>query len=122
MTRIEMLIAINKYLLLICTIFFSVNTITFAKNETNKSNIVIPVIEKAEIFAELTDGTPAVLNYFTESTEDQIIDFYKNNYGSALFNEKKHNQLMLVYKQASQTIRIVISQQGNKRQVDIIVK
>ena len=122
MTRIEMLIAINKYLLLICTIFFSVNTITFAKNETNKSNIVIPVIEKAEIFAELTDGTPAVLNYFTESTEDQIIDFYKNNYGSALFNEKKHNQLILVYKQASQTIRIVISQQGNKRQVDIIVK
>ena len=122
MTRIEMLIAINKYLLLICTIFFSVNTITFAKNETNKSNIVIPVIEKAEIFAELTDGTPAVLNYFTESTEVQIIDFYKNNYGSALVNEKKHNQLMLVYKQASQTIRIVISQQGNKRQVDIIVK
>jgi len=122
MTRIEMLIAINKYLLLICTIFFSVNTITFAKNETNKSNIVIPVIEKAEIFAELTDGTPAVLNYFTESTEDQIIDFYKDNYGSALFNEKKHNQLILVYKQASQTIRIVISQQGNKRQVDIIVK
>jgi hypothetical protein len=122
MTRIEMLTSINKYLLLISTIFFSVNTITFAKNETNKNNIVIPVIDKAQIFAELTDGTPAVLNYFTESTEDQIIDFYKNNYGSALFNEKKHNQLILVYKQASQTIRIVISQQGNKRQVDIIVK
>lgn len=122
MNRIQTLTAINKYLLLIGTIFFTVNTVTFAKDETNKNNVVIPVIEKAQIFAELTDGTPAVLNYFTESTEEQIIDFYRNNYGTALFNEKKHDQLTLVYKQASQTIRIVISQQGNKRQVDIIVK
>jgi hypothetical protein len=115
-------VSTSKYLLITGAILFSLSTVTFANDVVVRDAIVIPTIEDAQIFSELTDDIPAVLNYFTDSSEQKIVDFYQKTYGDASFQDKKLEGLTLVYKQSQKTIRIVISQQKNKRQVDIIVK
>ena len=115
----------HKYLLLTGAVLFSLSAVTFAGDEvtpTSTPMIEIPMVENAQVFADFTDDIPAVLNYFTSSTEEQIIDFYKQNFGEAIFQERKRDRLTLTYKKEEQTIRVVISQQNNKRQVDIIVE
>ena len=77
---------------------------------------------RLKVFADFSDDIPAVLNYFTSSTEEQIIDFYKQNFGESILQERKRDRLTLTYQKEEQTIRVVISQQNNKRQVDIIVE
>ena len=113
--------SINKLLLVSATIVgFSANV--FALNDSEKSVISIPMMENAQVFADFTDGTPAVLNYFTSATETQVIDFYQEQYGDAVSQERKRGRLTLSYQQETHHIRVVISQQNNKRQVDVIVE
>ena len=87
----------------------------------NNGIIDIPVLENAQIFAEFSDSLPAVINYFTSSAEPQVIDFYKQAFGEAYSKERKHGRLTLKYTQAEEIMRVVISQQDNKRQVDVII-
>lgn len=113
---------INKYSLLTGltgAALLSLSAMTFASDDVTP--ISIPMIGNAHVFADFTDDIPAVLNYFTSSTEDEIIDFYKQNYGESILQEKKRERLTLTYKNENKTIRVVISQQNSKRQVDIIV-
>ena len=95
-------------------------TISFAKNAQKET--VIPVIENAHVFAQFTDGTPAVLNYFTSAAVPEIIAFYQQHFGEVVYQETISDRLTVLFQKQQQSIRVVISQQNNQRQVDIIVK
>lgn len=110
----------SKYSLLASATLLTFSSIAFAANDTNP--VSIPIIEKAHIFANFTDDMPAVLNYFTPATEEKITSFYQQSYGDAISQERKRGRLTLSYLQNEQMIRVVISQQNNKRQVDVIVE
>lgn len=86
-----------------------------------KVMVVIPTMSDARIFAEFKDKIPAVVNYFSKSTEEEIISFYQKKYGQPLGQERKRGRLTLNFNQEMQNIRVVISHQNNMRQVDVIV-
>ena len=113
-------IQINKYLLLASAFLFSFSSVILAKKEPASASI--PIIENAKVFADFTDSMPAVVNYFTSATEEQIIDFYQQKLGKTASQERKRGRLTLTYRQEKQTMRVVVSQQNNKRQVDAIVE
>jgi len=119
----------------ILIILLSFSSTTFANDETTDKDHIddnkimtekvlnsVPVIENAYVFAQFTDKMPMVVNYFTLSTEEQIIDFYQKSYGEILTRELKRDRLTLSYHHNEQKIRVVISQQNKKRQVDIIIQ
>ena len=110
----------KNYSLLAGAVLLSLSAVTFASDEV--SPISIPMVENAQVFADFTDSLPAVLNYFTLATEEEIIDFYNQNFGESISQEIKRGRLTLIYSKENKTIRVVISQQNNKRQVDIIVE
>lgn len=88
----------------------------------NNGVIDIPVMEDAKVFAEFSDELPAVINYFTNASEEEVIDFYQTAFGEPLSQERKRGRLTLKYQEAEEAMRVVISQQNNKRQVDIIIE
>ena len=88
----------------------------------NNGVIDIPVLEDAQIFAEFSDALPAVINYFTQSSEAKIIDFYQQAFGEAYSQERKRGRLTLQYQKGKEAMRVVISQQNKKRQVDVIIE
>jgi len=92
-------------------------------NTVMKNGVIdIPILSNANVFAEFTHALPAVINYFTSSTEVQIINFYQQAFGKANFQERKRGRLTLKYQQGDELMRVVISQQNKKRQVDIIIE
>ncbi|TYK65492.1 hypothetical protein [Colwellia echini] len=95
---------------------------TVVNTVINNGVINIPVMRYAQIFAEYSDSLPAVLNYFTNASKEQIIDFYQQAFGEPYSQEVKRERLTLKYKQGDELMRVVISQQNNKRQVDVIVE
>lgn len=114
----------NKISLLFSLFLLSCSSSIYAfevKN-ANQQNIIIPMISNAQVFANITDELPAVLNYFTSATEEQIIKFYQQHYGDYISQERKRGRLTLSYQHAKKAIRIVISQQNKKRQVDVIME
>ena len=87
----------------------------------SKNEIDISAMPDAQVFASFTDSLPAVLNYFTKAEQQTIIDFYQKNYGEIVSQETKRKRLTLIFNQNDNQIRVVISQQNKKRQVDVIV-
>lgn len=112
----------RKQALLISSLFFLFSANTFALNDESETSIVIPKLDNAQVFADITDELPAVLNYFTRATEEQVIEFYQKHYGDVISRERKRGRLTLSFSQEVQSVRVVISQQNNKRQVDVIVE
>jgi hypothetical protein len=84
--------------------------------------VTIAAMSDARVFAEFTDETPAVINYFTKSTEEEVIQFYLKEYGQALSQKRKRGRLTVNFNQKQHSIRVVISQQNQLRQVDVIVE
>lgn len=82
----------------------------------------IPYLEDAKLFAQFTDELPAVINYFTAHNEQEIINFYQEKFGDAISNEMKRGRLTLYFNHEDKQLRVVISPQGNKFQVDILLK
>jgi len=87
-----------------------------------KVMISIPTMSDARVFAEFKDKMPAVVNYFTKNTEQEVIAFYQGEYGKAEQQERKRGRLTLNFNHKQNIIRIVISQQNKMRQVDVIVE
>lgn len=112
----------SKYLLFISVISLSFSIHAFADSEAQKNNVIIPIMTNAQVFADLTDELPAVLNYFSDASEEQIVDFYQQQYNGFLSQERKRGRLTVTYEQEKHNIRVVISQQNKKRQVDVIVE
>ncbi|TMM42681.1 hypothetical protein FCS21_13670 [Colwellia ponticola] len=88
----------------------------------NNGLIHLPVVDDAQIFAEFSDALPAIVNYFTRLTEAEIIDFYQQEFGSAYSQERKRDRLTLKYQKNDEKIRVVISPQNRKRQVDVMIE
>lgn len=88
----------------------------------NNGVIDIPVLEDAKVFAEFSDSLPAVINYFTNSTEAQVITFYQQAFGEAQSQDRKRGRLTLKFSEGNEAMRVVISQQNKKRQVDVIIE
>lgn len=101
---------------------FSISIYALEDNDASTNSVVIPMMTNAQIFADFTDELPAVLNYFTNATQEQIINFYQQHYGKSLSQETKRDRLTLTYQQEKHRIRVVISQQNRKRQVDVIIE
>ena len=114
----------SKLPLFISAIFlsFSVSLYALDDGDAGQNNVVIPMMTNAQVFADFTDAVPAVLNYFTRASKEEIIDFYQQHYGEDLSQEEKRGRLTLTYQQKNHSIRVVISQQNKKRQVDVIVE
>lgn len=110
----------GKFTLVASALLFSVNSMALAEKDT--SAVSIPMMDNAQVFADFTDGMPAVLNYFTLATEEQIIELYQQHYGEPTSQDRKRGRLTLTYQQENQSIRMIISQQNFKRQVDVIVE
>jgi len=88
----------------------------------DKIVITIPTVSDARVFAEFKDKMPAVVNYFTKKSEDDIIAFYQKEYGEPLKKNRKRGRLTLNFSQEENNIRVVISQQNRVRQVDVIIE
>ncbi len=88
----------------------------------NNGIIDIPILEDAQVFAEYTDAFPAVINYFSHASESQVIDFYQKAFGEPLSQERKRGRLTLKYSEGLEAMRVVVSQQNKKRQVDVIIE
>jgi len=114
----------NKFSLFVSAILLSVSTSIYAieESEVSRNSVIIPMMTNAQVFADFSDDLPAVLNYFTRATEEQIISFYEQHYGEFISQERKRGRLTLIYQQEKHSIRVVISQQNKKRQVDVIVE
>lgn len=114
----------GKLPLFISALFLAFSTSLYALDDGDekKQNVVIPKMTNAQVFADFTDDVPAVLNYFTPASKENIISFYQQHYGEHLSQEEKRGRLTLTYQQKNHSIRVVISQQNKKRQVDVIVE
>ena len=103
---------------LACSVFF---TYTGGSIANEQAVFDIPTLSNARVFAEFKDRMPAVVNYFTKSSEQEVIEFYQERFGAPSSEERKRDRLTLSYQVESNSIRVVISEQDNVRQVDVIV-
>ncbi|WP_440876094.1 hypothetical protein [Thalassotalea sp. PLHSN55] len=108
----------KKVVALVFTTLLTLPT-AFAESELL---INIPKVPDAEVFAEFTDKLPAVVNYFSSESEQAIISFYQAVYGEAISSDRKRGRLTLYFSNNEIVTRVVISQQNNKRQVDVLVE
>ena len=90
-----------------------------AMASTEKINI--PALSDAKFFAQYTDELPAVINYFTRESEQTVIEFYQAQYGEATSSEMKRGRLTLHFNADGKDLRVVISKQGNRVQVDALL-
>ncbi len=108
----------SKAVIYLLSLFFvCYASISMAKEDTSYR---IPYLDDAKIFAELTDELPAVVNYFTQRDKQEIIDFYQEQYGEAISSETKRSRLTLHFAKDQQKLRVIISKQGDRYQVDAL--
>lgn len=93
----------------------------FALNTATAETFDVVKLDDARVFAEFTDELPAVVNYYTKASKQEIIDFYKSSYGEIISEEMKRKRLTLKFLYQEKHIRVVISTQNNMQQVDVIV-
>jgi len=81
----------KKLSLFVSAVLLSFSTSIYALEDSDAStnSVVIPMMTNAQVFADFTDELPAVLNYFTSATQEQVIDFYQQHYGDYLSQETK---------------------------------
>jgi hypothetical protein len=108
-----------KKTVLFSTLFTALmSTTSFADN---MDKLAIDVMSDAKIFAKLDDEIPAVVNYFTKSSEANIVTFYEEKYGKSTSSDRKRGRLEKSFIKDSFNIKVIISEQNNQRQVDVLV-
>ncbi|GLX76902.1 hypothetical protein tinsulaeT_02420 [Thalassotalea insulae] len=112
----KQMITSSTNLLLVIAIAISAS----ASAEQSPENFTIAYLDDAKLFAEFTDELPAVINYFTQHNEQEIIDFYQQKYGEPSRSEMKRGRLTLYFNKDNQALRVIISKQGNRYQVDAL--
>ncbi|GAA5134437.1 hypothetical protein [Thalassotalea piscium] len=93
----------------------------FALKSSAETAATIELLPGAQVFAQYQDKKPFVANFFTEQSEQEIIDFYQSNYGEITSQTRIKGQLVLKFSSESDNIRIIVSRQSNKHQVDILI-
>ncbi|MBU2893806.1 hypothetical protein KO495_10780 [Colwellia sp. D2M02] len=97
------------------------NPTLFLEHITKSENQFIPVIQDAIIFANFGDELPAIVNYYTFANQAHIIKFYQEAYGELVSQDTQYGRLTLHFRANEQQIRVIISPQDKKQQVDVIV-
>ena len=92
---------------------------TFKPNLTQVKNKYIPVMSDAIIFANYDEDLPAIVNYYTYKSEEEVSNFYQENFTQILNQERKQGRLILTFTNNDKPVTIIISQQDNKQQVDV---
>lgn len=92
----------------------------FIRPEARENSVFIPVLSDAKVFAEFVDELPAVVNFFTMASEAEIIAFYSESYGEPVEQERKRGRLNITFYLEDVATRVVISEQDNRRQVDVL--
>ena len=82
----------------------------------------IPILEKSKVFADFRDELPAVINFYTKQSEDDVVNFYQKAYGEPVSQQRKRGRLVLKYRHKDKNIRVIVSKQNQYQQVDIIVQ
>lgn len=77
--------------------------------------------QDAREFARLDDKLPAILSYFSQQSQQQLQQFYREQLGEPTQQRQRYGQLELHYHQSQQQIRVIISEQQQWRQVDMMV-
>lgn len=98
----------------------SVAPYNFERSASGEAATFIPLMADAKVFAEFVDRLPAVVNYFTMASEDEVISFYNENFGEPIGQERKRERLTVSYYTDGIATRVVISQQDDYRQVDVL--
>jgi hypothetical protein len=111
----------KQLLLIIMTLLLS-SILNESNANQNDEKYPIPHLDDAKVFAQFTDELPAVINYFTAHSEQEIINFYQEKFGEASSSEMKRGRLTLYFNHNDKQLRVVISKQSNKNQVDILLK
>ncbi|QOL25269.1 hypothetical protein LP316_13345 [Thalassotalea sp. LPB0316] len=86
------------------------------------TTIELPLMEDARVFYQDTAKLPYVANFYTRSSQQEIVAFYRDSLGEVTSQETKRGRLTLHFANADVQYRVVISQQNNMRQVDIIAQ
>jgi len=82
----------------------------------------ISVMDDAKVFYKYQQKLPSVVNYFTKYSEQEIIDFYKDIYGEPNHSESKRGRVVYHFSLGSNGVRVIVSNQDKKRQVDVLMK
>lgn len=101
---------------LICNLF-----ITTAVAATAASSLVIPVMDESHVFARFDDALPVVVNYYTAAAEASVVAFYQSHYGEPIRQTRKRGRLSITFSHGNNLLRVVISPQDGKRQVDVMM-
>ena len=80
----------------------------------------IATMPDAVVFYQYSKKLPSVVNYFTAYSQQNIIDFYQEKYGTANSKELEHGRLILYFSLEKAKIKVIISNQDGKQQVDVI--
>jgi len=88
---------------------------------TLAGRIYIFTMDDADIFYQYQQKLPSVVNYFTGHSEQEIVDFYITKYGEPESKEIKRGRLVLYFLVKDNYVRVIISTQNKKRQVDVLM-
>ena len=85
--------------ILLTAMLVSLSSITVANDD---KSVLIPTPEDAQVFANFSSDFPAVMNFFTSLTENEVIQFYQETYGEAIYHEQKRERLTYIYQKEKQ--------------------
>lgn len=80
-----------------------------------------PKADDAREFARLDDKLPAILSYFSQYSQAELAELYRQAFGAPANESSRYGQLELLFIQPSERIRVVISSQQQWQQVDLMV-
>lgn len=84
--------------------------------------VTIPLTADAKVFAKFVDEYPAVINYFSQTSEQEIIQFYTDKFGQPLETIHEKQRTRVIFMDDNKVATVIISQQGNTKQVDVLVR
>jgi hypothetical protein len=82
----------------------------------------VPVPADAREFARLDTKLPAVMSYFSQQSMPALQQYYQQQLGSPRNTQMVHGRLNLYDSVGQRSVRILISEQQDWRQVDIMVE
>lgn len=113
---------ITKTLLAFSFCVLSTLSIAEEVQDTGSLNIDIPVLADGQIFSQFSDSYPAMVNYFTLNSFEEVTQFYSNQFGTPLSEQTVYGRLELTFEHMQQQIRVIVAKQENHQEVDIIIE
>lgn len=115
---------IKTSLLALSLSFGLITTAAIAEESTEAETITIeiPMVTDAQVFSKFNDKYPAMVNYFTKNSFDEITSFYSDQFGSPISEQTVYGRLELKYEHMQQTIRVIVAKQKAHREVDVLVE